>query len=402
MKILQLSKKTPFPPLDGESVAISDITIQLLNNGHKVHLICMQTSKHFSDETSPFFEHKNFSCSIINVNTNINPILLVWYDFLTASPYIAKRYFDKKFLKEIEKVIQTFQPDIIHAESLYTSLYFKYLKKYSQPKIMRAQNIESNIWKLRSKNEKNILKKIYFHYLSKKLNTYELKIAHLADLIVSITEDDHNYFKKQIKNKAIITVPTGYQVKTIELNSTKEPNYIFFGALDWFPNIEALNWLIQKAWPEILTKNPSAQLHIAGRNPNKKDITQWKKAKNIKFYGQVENAEEFLKNGKIVLVPLFTGSGIRIKIIEAMALGLPVVATTIAAKGINVKNHYNILLADTEKEFAKQAIELHENIELYNKISNNAQLFISQQYNSKKHVNKLVIKYMELINLKNA
>jgi glycosyltransferase involved in cell wall biosynthesis len=313
-------------------------------------------------------------------------------------PYIAKRFFSVDFLNALKNTISEFKPDVILAESLYTAQYFNEIKTIHIPKIFRAHNVEAEIWYTRAKTEHNVFKYAYYYFLSNKLKKFEIDIAQKSDLIAAITSVDAAYFQQITQNKNVISLPTGFEICETQYRDIEAPNYLFIGALDWFPNIEALNWLTERVWPLIVKQIPSAKLHIAGRNPSKKNIEKWQKIKNCIFHGQVENANSFLEKGKIVLVPLFSGSGIRIKILQAMASGLPVVATSKAAIGLGTKNLVNIRIADTASEYAKCAIELHNNKQMYERIHEESFKYIVQYHNSKKLVAQLATQIEKLIN----
>jgi glycosyltransferase involved in cell wall biosynthesis len=142
---------------------------------------------------------------------------------------------------------------------------------------------------------------------------------------------------------------------------TFAPNQLFFlGGLDWLPNQEGMRWFMDECWPLLQSAHPHWQLHIAGRN-----MPEWMmkwKSEWVQVHGSVPDAVGFMSNHGVMLVPLFSGSGMRIKIIEALAQGIPLVATTLAVEGISVEADKHLLIADTPDKFV-QAIEVLESDE---------------------------------------
>jgi len=376
VRIIQICKKIPFPTSDGESVAIWDMTMACLAKNTKIHLICLQTDKQ-QNINGINFQHKNFSYSIVKHQTKIVWIYLIFFDLFSRTPYIAHRFVKKNIIPIIRNLISDFKPDIVHIESLYMAWLLPHLSGVK--KIVRTHNIEADIWKSRAENEQNVFKKIYFHFLSKKLRKYEIRALSFADSIICISDNEKEYFQQKTRNRIIISLPTSIKIPPPKTEQ-KPNNYLFFGALDWFPNIDALNWLITKVWPLMLAQNADAKLHIGGKNANEKDINFWKSFSNVNFHGEIEHIENFYQNGSIMLVPLFTGSGIRIKILEALSQQKAIVATPMASKGLHLTHNEHLFVANTAQEFADAAISLNENNQLKLKYTQNGIKYLEEYH----------------------
>jgi glycosyltransferase involved in cell wall biosynthesis len=178
------------------------------------------------------------------------------------------------------------------------------------------------------------------------------------------------------------TVPTG--VDTRELapdNSQVEfPSVFHIGALDWGPNLEGLQWFFSKAWPIVLDRFPDLSFYLAGRNaPSSIKNADYP---NMIFLGEVDDAYAFMRSKAIMIVPILSGSGMRIKIVEGMALKKTIITTTIGTEGINTTNRKNILVADNPEDFAGAICELLENPRFYNEIGENACTFVRENYDN--------------------
>jgi glycosyltransferase involved in cell wall biosynthesis len=160
------------------------------------------------------------------------------------------------------------------------------------------------------------------------------------------------------------------------------------GALDWFPNQEAVKWLLDNVWPQLHKEFPNLKFYIAGRRP-----PQWMQDINIdgvEIIGEVENAALFIKSKAIMPVPLFSGSGMRVKIIEAMMLNKAVVTTSIGIEGIIHKDNENVLIANTADEFIAGIRKLIINKKFYLQLCENAQRDVQKYYSQTALTNKLI------------
>ena len=399
MNILQICNKPPYPPKDGGSIAMLNLTKGLSLLGCKITVIAMNPQKHFSSvKNIPADFKKNIDFHYINIDTSVHILKLIKNLLFSCLPYNAERFITKKFKSELENILLKNKFDIIQLEGLYLTPYIKTIHKYSEAKIvLRAHNIEYKIWERIAKNEKNPFKKCYLSVLKKRIKKFEKNAINRYDLLVPISKNDAQIFSELGNKKTIHICQSG--IVTEELSRIKtEPDLFsvfYIGSLDWIPNQEALMWFIKKVWPKIINIHTDIFFYVAGRN-----APQWfsdkLNAKNIIFKGEIDNSYDFISSKGIMVVPLFSGSGIRVKIIEGMALGKPVVTTTIGAEGINVTNDENILIADTVNDFSQHILNLLSDKSFYNQISNNAKKFINRNFNNNKITSDL-LKFYEVV-----
>lgn len=381
MNILQICKKTPIPPKDGEAIAIHQLT-EMLSKEHQVAVLAMLTSKHGMQGADEGCKVKGINYQFVNVATEIS-LLAMFRNLFSHQPYITERFYSKNFEQKLIELLQSQKFDIIHLEGLFPAIYLPVIKKYCQAKVvLRAHNIEFQIWERLATSEPNFLKKWYLkNIMIPRLKKLEIKVSQAVNAIVPISPIDAKFFKNIGKKKSkILTLPVGYKTFIKPQNNWENTfNVGFIGGLDWLPNIEGLLWFVKNVWKEFAAKNLHVQLNIAGRNLTKK-IEQLS-APSVKIVGEVENAQEFITKQHIMLVPLFSGSGMRIKIIEAMAMGKCVLSTNIGAEGIEIEHHKDIFLCNHESEFLETLNKCHQNTDLIEKIGANAIQTIHQKYN---------------------
>ena len=204
----------------------------------------------------------------------------------------------------------------------------------------------------------------------------EKNLIRQIDILVSISDRDLKKIKKLGYSGPAITIPTGLNMEDYEAIPPAIENSIFFiGSLDWMPNQEGLNWFIDEVLPYLIKTNTSFTFHVAGRNAPE-ELTEKFQHPNIVYHGEVENARAFMQKYEVMAVPLLTGSGIRIKIIEGMAMGKPVVTSVIGAEGIPATDRKQIFIANEPETFAQDLILLLNNNQLREQVSVEARKFI--------------------------
>jgi glycosyltransferase involved in cell wall biosynthesis len=287
--------------------------------------------------------------------------------------------------------------DIVQIETLFMSPYLNTIRELSQAKIiLRAHNIEHRIWKRVASITKNPLKKVYLNHLSSTLERYEKSILNAYDGIVPISPVDAPFF---IENslKPVLALPTGINPDKLPVQNNNHPDHALFhiGAMNWMPNEEGIRWFTEQVWPIVHNKLPHLKVHLAGR-----EMPDWLKnlkMENIIIEGEVENAYDFIQSKSILIAPLFSGSGIRIKIIESMALAKAVISTSIGAEGINYTHNKNILIANTAEEFASAIEMLYADSETTRKIGLAARNLILEEHNTPKIIQQLVNFYQHIL-----
>jgi glycosyltransferase involved in cell wall biosynthesis len=165
--------------------------------------------------------------------------------------------------------------------------------------------------------------------------------------------------------------------------------------MDWIPNQEGIKWFLNDIWPAVSKEFPDLQLYLAGRN-----MPEWLKkmnASHIYVEGEIENAYHYMQSKSILVVPLLSGSGMRVKIIEGMACGNTVISTTIGAEGIMYTNDKNILIADTANEFIQQLRKCIESPLFFKEISDGGKNLIKEKYNNDIITDNLVQFYLNLL-----
>ncbi|QQS27764.1 MAG: glycosyltransferase [Sphingobacteriales bacterium] len=393
MHILQICKKNPFPVADGEAIAIWSITKELHRAGHEVTLLAMNTPKHnFNVDQLPEDFKSVAKFETVFINTNLN-LFSAFKALLQNRSYNIKRFISQDFANKLTTLLKEQHFDIVLMEGIYLAPYLNLIKKIAPdtPVFMRTHNIEHLIWQRLAQEEKNIFKSIYLKILAKQFKSYEKKMLPEFDGLIPISPIDANILKQLGCHQKMMVLPAGVDTNNYPFllpDQTPEATLFFIGSLDWLPNRQGLIWLFNEVLPIVRKTFPEVQLYVAGRNSP--DSFKHQQIVGVNIVGEVPDAIRFMMNHTIMVVPLFSGSGMRVKIIEAMALGKPIVATSIAAEGIEYSDGKNILIADSAERFAENIIVLLKNKSFCNQISTNARNFALEYHDNNFLVKKLI------------
>lgn len=400
MKILQICHKPPYPPSDGGTIAMNNITQGLLESGHKVKVLALETQKHsLKKENIPADYIENTKLETVYTDTSIR-FPSAMKSFLMRQSYQVNRFYSKLFATKIAEVLKKENFDIVHLESLFTTPYIPVIRQFSKAKIvLRTHNIEHLVWQRMAKTEQNLAKRCAIKAFSNQLKKYENSIGSKIDAFAAISSPDFQYFEKQYKNIPGTVIPFGINVDDYEPEEdympSDKPELFHIGSMDWLPNIEGVEWFLDEVWPSILQEFPEVTFTIAGRKIPAE--IQNRDDRNLILAGEVPSANEFMLSKDIMVVPILAGSGIRVKIIEGMALGKVIITTSIGAEGLEVENGKNILIADTPEEFVAAVEKCVKTPDVCAILGENARNFVSLSHNNELIIKKLIDFYDSIL-----
>lgn len=303
----------------------------------------------------------------------------------------ASNFFTPQFLSFVETVIQDIKPDIIQTEFYnYQDLVFSL--PASVKKIFIQHEIHYVINSQRLRLNTSIAKRFAFN----KLKSEEIAAMNNYDVVFTLTATD----QKELQNNGV-TVPIYCSPAGIEQPKTKNAcvftnKLIFVGGSDHTPNLEGITWFINHVWENIVQIHPNISLNIIGKWNEKLIKSLSNRHDNICFKGFVPNLQEEY-NGAIAIVPILRGSGMRMKIIDAVNFGSPFVSTSIGAEGLEYKNSIDCFIADSPAEFAEKVNELIENEALRAKFYKNSADTCEKYYSMKTLANNRMNLYKKVL-----
>lgn len=355
MNVFQLCHRVPFPANDGGNIAMLSLSDSLIAQGVQLKMLALNTKKHFVDiNTLPVALIEKYSLEAVAIDTGIR-VTDAFLNLFSSESYNVKRFFSKEYEERLIRLLVSEKPDVVIMESLFMTPYLPAVRKYSKARIvLRAHNVEFIIWKRLADNERNLIKRTYLSFLAGRLRKYEAGIMNQVDAILPITVDDKSYFQKMGCSVPMHVTPVGIDAAQYpnQVNPSQETCLFHLGAMDWRPNLEGIEWLLDNCWPLIHEKFPTLKLFLAGRGFPQK--LMGRQNEQIRCFGEIRNANEFMQDKQVLIVPLKSGGGMRVKIIQGMALGKTIISTTIGAEGIDYSDGKNILIANTPTEILAQ------------------------------------------------
>lgn len=326
-----------------------DVTSNLAAEGHKVTVLAINTPKHF--QPAKVLEDKARVIAI-PVNTDLSK-RKAFLNLFSSIPYNIERFISKDVEQALTQLLQKETFDIIQIEGLFMAWYVDVIRKFSQaPVIMRSHNVEYLIWERLAANEKNPLKKIYLKYLANGIRNFEKTYLNKFDAIAAITDEDKTRMRELGSTVPIEFIAAGVEMARFEKKPDIQvkPNTLFIiSSLNWLPNLEGIDWFLENVWKTVSKTLPKLELHIAGKSPPKHLLEL--NLPNVYVHGFVASAPEFMQQYDLMLVPLLSGGGMRIKIIEGMSLGKCILTTPVGAEGISVIPNEEIFISEKPEDW---------------------------------------------------
>lgn len=392
MKILQLTNKVPYPPRDGGAIASLTLARELTLAGHEVVVLAMNTSKHFVHQNQTDGKPaESIHWEIVDVDTDIHWYKALFNLLFSRLPYNAIRFISEEYRLKLRSLLTKNHFDFIILDNLYTGLYIKDIRETSgSPVILRPHNIEHEIWERTAKSSFG-LKRLYLILLAHRIRRLELSLINQYDALVPITTRDAGHFTRFGNTKPCHVLPTGMNLpdQSQDQAAASKVSVAHLGALDWLPNQNGIQWFIRLVWPIVRRTVPGIEFHLAGRNAPRSFVEQIS-ASPVVYHGEIEDAAAFIREHRIFIVPVFSGSGMRIKLLDYMSAGKATVTTTIGAEGIPIVAGKEAFIADKPEEFANHIITLARDTGLCHEIGQNAIAFIKNRFDNQLLIGQLI------------
>ncbi len=400
MRILYITNKPMFPLTDGGSIASWTLLKNMLHLGFGVKYFTIETDKHpYEPEEFPKDLLNIVAPKVVYINTAIRA-KDAFLSFFNSKSYNISRFYSPAFEQAIAEELKSSEYGLIMLENAYVLPYMKTIRKYHKGKVMiRTHNVEYRIWERLAQDEKGTLKRMFLKKLAKDLKSYELQNLPLTDGIACISEDDLREFRKMGIQIPIRSIPVSMDLPDSDFDflqsaAADKNDFFFLGSMNWQPNIESVDYLLKEVFPKILQQLPDARLHLAGSYMPDKLVNL--QQPGVIVHGKVDSVKDFMTSHGILLVPMKSGSGIRIKILEALSMGIPVISTTVGFEGIPVEQEIHGLRADSPDELVQASVRLSQDKKLAARLGKNGQQMVLETY-SEANVSKKLLEFIESI-----
>jgi glycosyltransferase involved in cell wall biosynthesis len=288
------------------------------------------------------------------------------------------RYFDGADIRRrLSSLMAAGKFDVLVCDFIYPAGVIDWA--FPCPKILFTHNVEAQLWKQQFDAAQHPLKKLLYWREWRALSDAERRYARAADHVVTVSEQNRALFTNFVNPARVSSIATGVDIDFFQ-PADYEPSHsmVFTGSMDWMPNQQGILFFASEILPHIQAEVPDADLWVVGRYPSG-EIRQLA-GPCIRVTGRVDDIRPFLERSSVYIVPLLSGSGTRIKIFEAMAMGKAVVSTALGAEGLPVTDGQNILIADDPRKFAGAVIRVLRDRELADRLGRGARALVEKQF----------------------
>lgn len=375
MKILFLTTHSPYPATGGQTQRIFNLLKQLSRFAKVTLMAYVQYDiewQHKSDLEE--YCEEVYQYKIPANSSFLHTLSLAFINLFSPWPYFCQKYYTRDFQNQFNALWNRNQYDLIFLDNLSVLRYIDFNVIKKDKILLGHHNVESLLMK-RNAAQKSLLSGWYYILQSVKLAKLEARYAPKCAINIVCSDIDKCYFEQRIQNAKFYVIPNGVDTKYYCSQSPmRESNSIVWvGGMTYFPNKIAVNYFCKEIFERIVTQLPDVCVRFIGRSPTEALIKLGNKyPENIEILGFVDDIRPIVDKSMVFIVPIKTGSGTRLKILDALAMGKAIVSDSIGCEGIDVINGKNILVADTPAEFAEKIMLLLNNDEYRLKVENAA------------------------------
>jgi len=388
-RILFLTPQLPYPPQQGTAIRNYNLIAQVARQ-YEVHLLSFHDTS--SGTVTPGPLHS--LCASLDVvpaphRSNLHRLLTV---LTSPLPDIAHRLSSNLLRRRLGDLLSTLDLDVLQIEGLEMAQYGLWVKSQVKGKapfiVYDAHNAEyllqQRIFETDSRRPSRWVGALYSLIQWQKLRRYETRVCRHSDRVIACSPADADALARLVPGLEPIVVPNGvdtqhYRPDAVSPASLGAQALVFTGKMDFRPNVDAVLWFCSEVLPIVRQRCPDVHLYVVGKNPHVR-LAPLTRMPNVTITGFVEDIRPYIAAATVYVVPLLTGGGTRLKVLEAMAMGKAIVATTLACEGIPVVPEHDVVLCDTADDFASQVIALLQNGKRREELGRAARAFVKQHF----------------------
>ena len=397
MRILVLSRAFPMPLNSGEKIR----TYYVLRELSKRHEVTLITLFHQRSELD-YLEGLKQICQ------EVYPFKLKLLKKISAAKVIFSKYpweviaFYKKEVKaKIRQLLSSHDFDIVWVNFLSMAVYLDHDLASRSIIILDQHNADQLVWRKYALESDNIAMRLFAGLNLKRVTSFQRKVANVVSVVVSVSEEDATFTRNQLPaDIAVWTVPNGIDIEYFQPSSGdhKDKSVIMFcGSMDTVMNVDAVLQFAREVFPLVREKVPDSEFWIVGRNPPKQ-VHHLSRRGFIKVTATVEDVRPYYDKAKVFVAPFKFGGGTKLKILEAMAMKVPIVSTSVGCQGIDVMNNAHLVVEDDMERFAKTVTDLLMDERRRAELAKEARKLVEEKYSWISIMKNLESKLMKLVN----
>lgn len=394
MKILFLSPTVPFPLTDGGRIRVFNLLKQIAEKSD-ITLLAL--------ETQPTDEEGIAELQQLGVQVHLVPnaptlprvsLRTLINAFHRQQPITVSRYDLPTYRQRFKELLATEDYDLVHYEMFHTAQFHT---ETDLPGVLSQQNVDSEIWRRLCSETANPFYKFVYWTQQRAFQRYERVLSPKFDVVTCTSDIDALVFQQHCAEDAIAIIPNGVDVTHFQPDFTTESpaHLIYIGSMDWYPNEDAVAFFADEILPSIQSEVSDVQFSIVGGNPSAR-VQKLAERNSVIVTGRVPEIKPYFAEATVFVVPLRIGSGTRLKILEALAMGKAIVSTSVGAEGLDLKDGEEIFIADEPKPFAEAVTRLLTDPALRRRIGENGRARVEKDYDWRSIGEKLHRLYTEI------
>jgi sugar transferase (PEP-CTERM/EpsH1 system associated) len=396
MKIAFVSARVPYPPNAGGRIR----TYHLLREISQVHRVTLFTGVETAADLRMATElHEvipELSMRPLQVRPRtgvVRTLVRAGQGVIDPLPYSWAGYRDRAFAAGLRSGLRE-SYDLVHCDHIQVADMV--LDSGARPSVLNLHNIEHMIYLRWADREARAWKRAAIRWQARKAVAAERRMYAVFNHCVAVSDLDRAEVLRAVPTARVSVVPNGVDVDYYRPTPTvvAPGQIVFTGAMDWLPNIDGIAWFGEEVLPLIRQRMPAVRFLVVGRNPAPALVRRLRE-RGVEFTGTVDDPRPYLAQAALVVVPLRIGGGTRLKILEAWAMGKPVLATTIGAEGLPVTDGENVALADTPDHLAERATTLLSDPQTAERLGTSGRQTAEEQFAWKRVTSRLLQAYEE-------
>lgn len=364
MRILFLSQIVPYPPHGGVLQRGYHI-IRELAKRHAIHLLAflhpdvLKTPDEVNAARSALLRY----CTEVEFfdlwvkRSRATRLASIFLALFLPHPFSVLAHHSRRFQKRILQLTTTESFDLIHYDTIALAQFSAGSK--ARPRVLAHHNIESRLMERRAQFEKTPLARAYLLMQERRLRRYEANQSPKYDVNIVVSEQDSRELKAIRADIRTVLVPNGVDTDYF-LPGEEEavPSLIYAGGMNMFANRDAVLYFLKEIWPCITLEQSNIRFYALGQDPPPELVRMGRQDSRIVVTGYVDDIRPWVTRAWVYVVPLRVGGGTRLKVLDAMAMGKPVVSTSIGCEGLEVLHNRDILICDEPTGFAQHVLAL--------------------------------------------
>jgi len=380
-------KTGPLFPLDSGGKKRTHAMLCELSKEHEVTYLALKEDSqelHAEEADAPYAAHKKWlSWNETQGGTPKFFIDLFKNLMFSSLPYSLEKYRSPLMAEEIERLCRDEGFDLVICDFLSPATNFLSIE-LQVPTVLFQHNVEAQIWKRLAAGKKNPIARWYFGKQYRRMAKWEKELSKIFDGVIMVSPEDTAMARSEYGLDNVLgDVPTGVDPDYFEgdeRGSGETTTIGFLGSMDWMPNIEAVQWFADEIFSQVKSEITDCKLVVIGRKPPASILRLAENDAQIEVTGTVDDVRPYLQRCDFLIVPLLSGGGTRIKIMEALAAGLPVVSTTIGAEGLGLVDGEHLLIADSAADFAAAVVRMAGDEQLRLRLSNSGIALVRAEF----------------------